>query len=115
MIIPRTLWDLPDDSVVVEIDGVTFLETPEEAARMVAEGIAKLVMSDKPIMNEYSYLIDQRPAELGGGWRLRLLESGEEVGGGIFPPDEGIEDTEQAKQVAYDDALSEASEWLETR
>ena len=26
---------------------------------------------------------DPRPAELGGGWRLRLLENGEEVGGGV--------------------------------
>lgn len=43
MILPRSLWDLPDDSVAVEIDGVTFLETPEEAARLVAEGKAKLL------------------------------------------------------------------------
>ena len=54
MIIPRALWDLPDDSVAVEVDGVTFLETPEEAARMVAEGVAKLVTQDKLIMSEYS-------------------------------------------------------------
>lgn len=36
-------------------------------------------------MSECTYQIDPRPAELGGGWRLRLLESGEEVGGGVFP------------------------------
>lgn len=49
MILPRTLWDLPDDSVAVEIDGVTFLETPEEAARLVAEGVAKLLTpAEKP-------------------------------------------------------------------
>ena len=48
MILPRTLWDLPDDSVAVEIEGVTFLETPEEAARLVAEGVAKLVTAAKP-------------------------------------------------------------------
>lgn len=36
-------------------------------------------------MIEYSYQIDPRPADLGGGWRLHLLESGEEVGGGVFP------------------------------
>lgn len=34
---------------------------------------------------QYSYEITPRSAELGGGWRLRLLEDGEEVGGGVFP------------------------------
>jgi len=33
----------------------------------------------------YTYEITPRPAELGGGWRLRLLEDDEEVGGGVFP------------------------------
>lgn len=46
MILPPALWDLPDDSVAVEIDGITFLETPEEAARMVAKGVAKLLKPD---------------------------------------------------------------------
>lgn len=35
--------------------------------------------------NFYSYEITPRPADLGGGWRLRLLEANEEVGGGVFP------------------------------
>lgn len=35
---------------------------------------------------KYAYEIDRRAAELGNGWRLRLLEDGEEVGGGVFPP-----------------------------
>jgi hypothetical protein len=52
-------------------------------------------------MIQYSYEIDPRPAELGGGWRLRLMEDGIEVGGGVFP--------------AYDDALAEASVWLSSR
>lgn len=34
---------------------------------------------------KYSYEINPRPIELGGGWQLRLLEDGEEVGGGAFP------------------------------
>lgn len=34
---------------------------------------------------KHSYEISPRPVELGGGWRLRLLENGEEVGGGVFP------------------------------
>jgi hypothetical protein len=33
----------------------------------------------------YEYEILPRAAAVGGGWRLRLLDSGEEVGGGIFP------------------------------
>jgi len=33
----------------------------------------------------FSYEITPRSAELGGGWRLRLLEDGAEVGGGVFP------------------------------
>jgi len=61
------------------------------------------------------YKIDPRPAELGGGWRLRLFEDGEEVGGGVFPPVDTLEDAELAEKAAYDDALSEASVWLATR
>ncbi len=43
----------------------------------------------------YSYEISSRQLDLGGGWRLRLLENDEEVGGGVFPvapadPDEGM-------------------------
>ena len=34
---------------------------------------------------KYSYEVIPRPVELGGGWRLRMLENGEEVGGGVFP------------------------------
>lgn len=52
-------------------------------------------------MIEYSYQIDQRPVELGGGWRLRLIEGAEEVGGGVFPPDEGVEDAEEALSNSY--------------
>ena len=33
----------------------------------------------------YSYEINPRPLDLGGGWRLRLLEDEQEVGGGVFP------------------------------
>lgn len=68
-------------------------------------------------MIEYSYQIDPRPAELGGGWRLRLLESGEEVGGGVFPLAEyaDAETADEADKFAYDDALAEASTWLASR
>lgn len=35
---------------------------------------------------KFSYEITPRPDNLGGGWRLRLLEDSVEVGGGVFPP-----------------------------
>lgn len=65
----------------------------------------------------YRYEITPRPADLGGGWRLRLLESGEEVGGGVFPLSEyaTAENAEEAASYAYEDALAEASAWLASR
>jgi len=92
-----------------------------------------------------TYEITPRPAELGGGWRLRLLENGEEVGGGVFPvapadPHQGItwwnEMTEDERSYwlevtgsarpadaydafllaeAYSDAQNEAYAWLDSR
>jgi hypothetical protein len=35
----------------------------------------------------YGYEITPRPSNLGGGWRLRLLEGDTELGGGVFPAD----------------------------
>jgi len=32
-----------------------------------------------------TYEIYPRSADLGGGWKLRLLENGQEAGGGVFP------------------------------
>ena len=64
---------------------------------------------------DYSYEINPRPVELGGGWRLRLLEDGVEMGGGVFPPVEGIEDAKEALQAAFDDAEGEAYAWLDSR
>lgn len=66
-------------------------------------------------MKTYSYEINPRPTKVGGGWQLRLLQDGEEIGGGVFPPVEGIEDAEKAGQAAYDDALTEAESWLVSR
>ncbi len=55
--------------------------------------------------------IDPRAPELGGGWRLRLIEDGEEVGGGVFPASE----TAVSKTDAYADAMDEAEGWLASR
>jgi len=75
-------------------------------------------------MIERSYQIEPRPADLGGGWRLRLIEDGEEVGGGVFPltaylsPFPATDDASErdmAEKAAYEDALAEASVWLASR
>jgi len=92
----------------------------------------------------YSYDITPRPVELGGGWRLRLLEDGDEVGGGVFPvvPDapagvawwRGLSEEERAQWLrraaqptaadahlahlqdeAWHDAEGTAYEWLDSR
>lgn len=62
----------------------------------------------------YAHTITPRPPELGGGWRLRLLEDGEEVGGGVFPPAD-LADPAEALQAAFDDAEAEAEAWLSSR
>lgn len=64
---------------------------------------------------DYCYEINPRPVELGGGWRLRLLESGAEVGGGVFPPVANIEDPKRALQAALEDAEATAYRWLDSR
>jgi len=60
----------------------------------------------------YSYEITPRPVELGGGWRLRLLEGDQEVGGGVFPPDDV---SKAALQAAFDEAEASAYEWLDSK
>ena len=64
---------------------------------------------------DYTYEIIPRPMELGGGWRLRLLNGDEEMGSGVFPPADGIEDAQAALQAAYDDAEVTAYDWLDSR
>ena len=58
----------------------------------------------------YSYEIKPRPAELGGGWRLCLLEDGEEVGGGVFL----VEPADPHQGMAWWNAMTEdeRSYWL---
>jgi hypothetical protein len=64
---------------------------------------------------QFSYEILPRPVDLGGGWRLRLLEDGQEVGGGVFPPTDEFDDPQEALRAAYDDADWEARVWLESQ
>lgn len=66
-------------------------------------------------MTKCRYEIDKRPAELGGGWRLRLIEGGEDVGGREFPLNPDEPDIEKAKSDSYDEALDEGQAWLASR
>lgn len=63
-------------------------------------------------MSNYRYEIEPRTAELGGGWRLRLVEDEMEVGGGVFPADPA---DKHAMDDAYADALGEGESWLASR
>jgi hypothetical protein len=62
------------------------------------------------IDDKHSYTIDPRPARLGGGWRLRLLDGAEEVGGGVFP----AAASKAEKLAAYEDAMETGEAWLST-
>ncbi len=60
----------------------------------------------------HRYEIEPRSLELGGGWRLRLLEQspdGQEIemGGGVFP----VED-DGSGDAAYAEALDAGEDWL---
>lgn len=90
-------------------------EQPTPIEDVIASLEAGYADKAKAEQQRFRYEIDKRPAELGGGWRLRLLEDGEEVGGGVFPPDESIEDAQKALANAYDDALDDGEAWLSSR
>lgn len=64
--------------------------------------------------SRYSYEILQRPEDVGGGYQLRLLDAGQEVGGGVFPASPrprgpGLGD------LAYSEAVATAHAWLDSR
>lgn len=56
------------------------------------------------------YVITPRSADLGGGWKLVLLEDGEEAGGGVFP----VPEEQPSVGMDWWDALSieERAYWL---
>jgi hypothetical protein len=67
-------------------------------------------------MTRYRYEVEPRPLDLGGGFRLRLFEGGEEVGGGVFPLDEYPEsEREEAEKMAFTDAQNEGLDWMASR
>ena len=57
-----------------------------------------------------SYEIRPRPTHLGAGWTLKLVENGQEAGGGVFP----VEGEDAAPGMAWWNALTEErrSHWL---
>lgn len=58
----------------------------------------------------YSYEIKPRPPELGGGWKLTLLQDGQEAGGGVFPV---LEDDPQAGMSWWNNLAEEQrAHWL---
>jgi len=94
---------------------------------------------------KHSYEINPRPVELGGGWKLTLLQDDQEAGGGVFPvpledPQAGMNWWNELAQEqrahwlmmaasampaaarhayllaeAYNDAQDEAESWITTR
>lgn len=60
-------------------------------------------------MDSCSYRIDRRPARVGGGWFLQLLQNGVEVGARVFPAGGNDRDSERR---AYAEALAAARAWL---
>ena len=47
------------------------------------------------------YEIKLRPPEQGGGWHLRLMQDGLEVGSAIFQPNKSFEEPAEALLEAY--------------
>lgn len=68
----------------------------------------RVVWPEPPVR---TFAIEPRAADLGGGWKLRLLSDGEEVGGGVFPADPS-EDPQAG--IAWWNELPEAvrAEWM---
>jgi hypothetical protein len=60
-------------------------------------------------MEKHQFEIQPRAAGIGGGYNLKLLEHGLEVGGGAYPICEELPTPEAAYAAAYEDGLN----WVE--
>lgn len=60
--------------------------------------------------SKFSYHINPRSDNVGGGYQLKLLEDGQEVGGGVFPVT-----PETDADEAYVQAADAGEEWLQSR
>ena len=76
-------------------------ENLEEGAREIARAMDG---------TKFSFQITPRAEDLGGGFRLQLLEGGEEMGGGVFP---GM--TPEERKAAHAEAVAEGEAWLASR
>jgi hypothetical protein len=69
--------------------------------------------------NQFGYTIDSFDSSIGGGFRLRLMEDGEEVGGGVFLLFEYMVEADYdlviALDIAFSDAQQVALDWLRSR
>jgi len=63
-----------------------------------------------PAAERFSYTITPRAPHVGGGWRLQLLEDGQEVGGGIYPVTEEV-----TSDDAHQEAMDDGEAWLRSR
>ena len=60
--------------------------------------------------SKFTYHINPRSDNVGGGFQLKLMEDGQEVGGGVFPVT-----PETDSKEAYVQAVDAAQEWLQSR
>lgn len=63
-----------------------------------------------------SYEIKERPANLGGGWCLKMYQDGEEMGAGVYPlPELGEPSDDDELKFALDalhaEAMSDGESW----
>jgi hypothetical protein len=114
MATPKKIRTYPYDTarqLRTEDEREAYLEAAlEDGDPQVIAGARENVARSRALIHIYEIL--PRPAELGGGWRLRLLEKGEEVGGGVFPPENG---TEEGMTDAYGDAMAVGEDWLASK
>lgn len=59
-----------------------------------------------------SYQITERPAELGGGWCLKMYQDGEEMGHGVYPLPTLDEWTDDGEPVAVDEEVEHTMDRL---
>ena len=63
-------------------------------------------------VENYDYELTPQSSAHGGGWMLRLLADGQELGRRAFPAVSSITDKQLAAAAAHDDALARVMTWL---
>lgn len=62
-----------------------------------------------PADGYFGYNLERRPAHQGGGWLVRFIENGTEMGGGVFPAPPW---RPGAQKAAYRAAVECGEEWF---